>query len=106
MNRRAPLKLLSATALLALSACVVTPPRVVLPTVTVAPPPPRVEVIGTPPGHDFFWLPGYWGWQGDRHVWNAGRWEQHRPGEHWVPHRWERDERGGWRMNEGRWHRD
>jgi len=70
----------------------------------VAPPPPRYEVV-PPPRIGFIWAPGYWRWDGHRHVWMGGHWMEARPGyryvgEHWVsrdgrhhfePGRWERD---------------
>ncbi|OJW50473.1 MAG: hypothetical protein BGO63_05545 [Candidatus Accumulibacter sp. 66-26] len=70
------------------------------------PPPPRVEVVPPPPRRDYFWIPGYWLWEADRHRWVDGRWEARREREHWVPHRWEHDERGQWRANGGYWRRD
>lgn len=100
-------------ALLSLCACTVTPARVTVrapsidyPVVVIphAPPPPRVEVYGAPPGHDYFWLPGYWAWRNNTHFWVDGHWEHNREQEHWVPHRWEHDEHDGWRLHEGYWH--
>ncbi len=52
-------------------------------TVSVAPPPPQVEVIGVPPQPGYVWLGGYWNWVGGRHVWVGG----------------------GWRLREGHWAR-
>jgi hypothetical protein len=72
--------------------------------VLVAPPPPRVEVIGVAPGPGYVWIDGYWGWSGHRHEWRPGRWEHGRPGHHWRPHRWERDGRH-WKEHRGRWDR-
>ena len=90
---------------LLLSACVVaTEPRYVGETVYVAPPPDRVEEIGTPPVAGYVWITGYWGWVGGRHEWVPGRWEQPRRGYTWVPHRWVQVERG-WRLQEGHWER-
>ena len=70
--------------------------------VTVAPPAPRVEVVGVAPAPGYFWISGYWGWIGGRHEWVPGRWEAPRPGYRYEPHHWER-EGGGWRLHEGRW---
>jgi len=71
-------------------------------TVTVAPPPPQVEVIGVPPQPGFVWIGGYWNWVGGRHVWVGGHWSAPRPGYRWAPHRWER--RGdGWHLTGGAW---
>lgn len=56
-----------------------------------APPPPRYEVMPeSRPG--WFWVPGFWYWEGHRHHWSKGHWERVRPGYQWVPARWE--ERG------------
>jgi hypothetical protein len=70
----------------------------------VAPPPPRVEVVHeVRPG--FFWIPGFWYWDGHRHARSEGHWEHERPGHHWVPARWE--DRGGRHHYEpGRWEAD
>jgi hypothetical protein len=70
--------------------------------VTVAPPEPRVEVVGVAPAPGYLWIGGYWGWVGGRHEWVSGRWEAPRPGYRYVPHQWVR-EGGGWRLHEGRW---
>jgi WXXGXW repeat (2 copies) len=95
-----------------LSACTVTPPHVTVsgPAVAIwAPVPPpvsRVEVMPAAPGHDYFWVSGYWHWEGERHIWREGHWERLREREHWVPHRWDRDDDGRWRLSGGYWHRD
>jgi len=73
--------------------------------VTVAPPEPRVEVVGVAPVPGYLWIGGYWGWAGGRHDWVPGRWEAPRPGYRYEPHRWEH-EGGGWRLHEGRWTED
>jgi hypothetical protein len=95
-----------AVATLALGGCVVTarPAYVVGAPVLVAPPPPRVEVIGVAPAPGFVWIGGYWGWSGGQHVWVGGHWAQGRPGYHWVPHHWE-PAGGGWRLAPGHWAR-
>jgi WXXGXW repeat (2 copies) len=79
-------------------------PAIYVGAVSVAPPAPRVEVIGTPPQPGYVWLGGYWNWAGGRHVWVAGHWEARHPGYHWVPHEWVAAE-GGWRLREGHWAR-
>jgi hypothetical protein len=95
-----------ALALLVLSGCVVTArPAYVGPVVTVAPPPPQVEVIGVAPRPGYVWFGGYWGWEGGRHVWHAGYWGAGRPGYRWVPHRWVQGPGGGWHMAPGHWER-
>ena len=91
---------------LALPGCVVVPDqghyagRVVM----VAPPPPRVEVIGVAPAPGYVWAGGYWGWVGGRHEWVPGHWVAGRPGRHWVAHAWVR-EGDGWRLRPGHWER-
>lgn len=70
--------------------------------VAVAPPAPRVEVVGVAPGPGYFWIDGYWGWRGNRHYWNDGHWEQRRPGYRWQPHSWQRDG-NRYREAPGRW---
>jgi len=55
--------------------------------IRIAPPPPRV-IVAPPPRPGFVWAPGYWQWDGARHVWVDGRWLPARPGRHWVPEHW------------------
>jgi hypothetical protein len=99
-------------AVLALSACVVTPPSVrftppaVVMMAPIAPPPPRVEVIAAPPGHEYFWVYGHWRWDGREHQWQDGHWEKHHEHEHWVNSRWSQGERGQWQLQEGHWRPD
>ncbi len=99
------LPLAVATAVLA--GCVVAPaPRPYYgEAVVVAPPPPRVEVVGPPPVAGYLWIDGFWSWRGSRHEWVPGRWEAPRPGYYWAPHRWERDG-DRWREQGGRWEED
>jgi hypothetical protein len=70
--------------------------------VTVAPPPPQVEVVGVAPHPGWVWQPGYWNWAGGRHVWVAGNWVEPREGYRWEPHAWVREGKG-WRLREGAW---
>lgn len=70
------------------------------------PPPPRYEAV-PPPRDGFLWAPGFWDWDGHRHVWHGGHWERARPGYayrqpgwHQGPHGWELD-RGGWDHHDG-----
>jgi len=55
--------------------------------INVAPPAARVEVA---PGvrRGYLWSPGYWRWNGYRHVWVGGVWVHERVGWHWVPAHW------------------
>jgi hypothetical protein len=62
--------------------------------INVGPPPLRTEVIPGPrPG--YAWVPGYWDWRGNRHVWVNGSWVRERPGYHYS--------RPGWVSHDGRW---
>ena len=90
----------------ALPACVVAPDQghYVGGVVMVAPPAPRVEVVGVAPYPGYVWIGGYWGWVGGRHEWVPGRWLTGRPGYHWVGYAWVRAG-DGWRMRPGHWER-
>ena len=68
------------------------------------PPPPRYEVV-PPPRRGFVWAPGYWRWDGRRHVWMTGSWIRARPGYRYVPPRWERGPRGDWQFRPNQWAR-
>ncbi len=71
--------------------------------IDVAPPAPRV-IVAPPPRAGFVWAPGYWRWDGGRHVWHEGYWVHERRGYHWVPDNWE--SRGGhYHYNRGHWER-
>lgn len=93
-----------------LSGCVVVPAhhhRYAYPdaglVVPVAPPPPRVEMIGVAPFVGAVWIPGRWLWQ-DHWVWRGGHWR--RPphaGAHWHRGRWERHRAHEWRWHSGHW---
>jgi hypothetical protein len=69
--------------------------------IMTAPPEVVVEVVPAP-RIGFVWVPGYWGWEGRRHVWLPGRWLAERPGHVWVRERWERRGRG-WHFETGHW---
>jgi hypothetical protein len=98
-----------------LSGCVVAPPRQQIVYTTsapptgpvvyteMAPPPPQTEVIGVAPA-GYFWLSGFWLWEGGRHVWHPGHWEAHRQGYSWTPHRWVQTGHG-WQLHGGFWAR-
>jgi len=90
----------------ALTGCVVAPDQrhYAGGVVMVAPPPPRVEVVGEAPTPGYVWLGGYWKWLGDRYEWAPGHWEARHPGQHWVVHQWVR-QGDGWRMKPGHWER-
>jgi hypothetical protein len=70
-----------------------------------APPEPIVEVRPAVPFAGAVWIPGYWQWNGVRHLWVGGRWSAPRPGWGWEPHRWERGPGGRWHFVHGGWRR-
>jgi len=56
--------------------------------IIIAPPAPQYETVPVmAPG--YVWAPGYWGWNGDRHIWVRGRTIVQRVGYRWEPDRWE-----------------
>jgi hypothetical protein len=70
----------------------------------VAPPAPQYEVVPSiAPG--YIWAPGYWAWNGDRHIWIRGRPIVQREGYRWEPDRWEQRGNGYYR-HEGRWEQE
>ena len=71
--------------------------------VEIAPPPVPTVVVPAPRA-GFVWAPGYWRWDGQRHVWAEGRWIRARPGFHWVPEHWV-PRRGHYRFVQGHWAR-
>jgi hypothetical protein len=72
--------------------------------IEIAPPPPRVEVVPGP-RVGYVWAPGYWRWNGRRHVWITGRWVGERRGFHWGPEAWVQGPNGRWHLRPGRWAR-
>jgi len=88
----------------ALSAALVSLPGTAKPLVEiqVAPPPPRVEVV-PPPRVGYVWAPGYWRWNGRRHVWIQGSWVRERRGWHWEPDAWVQGPNGRWHLSRGHW---
>jgi len=72
--------------------------------VDVAPPPPPVEVVPAP-RVGYVWAPGYYNWEGHRHIWVRGHWIRAHRHHHWVADRWE-DRDGRWHRERGHWDRD
>ncbi|SRR5579883_554401 len=71
--------------------------------VRVAPPHVRVEHRPPRPGPEYVWQPGYYRYDGNRHIWVDGRWEMPpHHGAHWVAHHWVK-RNGGWVLVEGHW---
>ena len=66
-------------------------------TIGVPPPAPIYEPV---PAN---WAPGYWYWEGGRHIWARGRWLGERPG-YWAHDHWLRHE-DGHRREHGHWGR-
>lgn len=72
--------------------------------IQIAPPPPPHAIVVPPPRPGFVWAPGYWRWDGHRHVWVDGHWLRARRGFHWVPEHWVR-RHGRYHFVPGRWAR-
>lgn len=72
-------------------------------SINVGPPPMRYEAVPAP-RRGFVWVPGYWNWEGRRHVWVGGNWVRERPGYVYSQPSWV--ERGGhWELQRGVWTR-
>lgn len=70
---------------------------------TLAPPSPMAETPPPSPGPGFVWVAGFWAWNGARHIWTAGHWEQPpQPAQTWEAPRWEPEGRQ-YRFHPGRW---
>jgi WXXGXW repeat (2 copies) len=70
-------------------------------SINVGPPPPRVEVVAASRS-GYVWAPGYWNWNGHKHVWVKGHQMRERHGQRWVPDRWDQHD-GRWRLEHGHW---
>lgn len=68
-----------------------------------APPPVRYEVVPRA-RRGYEWAPGYWNWNGRRHVWARGHWERVRVGHYYQRPEWQQNN-DGWRLNRGGWQR-
>lgn len=72
--------------------------------INIAPPAVQYELAPqVAPGH--IWVPGYWGWHGDRYIWVRGRSIVQRVGYDWEPERWEQRD-GRYYRHGGKWTRD
>jgi len=70
--------------------------------IQVAPRAPRVEIV--PAARvGYVWSPGYWRWNGHRHVWVGGVWVRERHGWRWEPQHWVQGPSGRWHFVAGRW---
>lgn len=95
-----------ASAMLALSAAFFLPATATAQTslsivIGDAPPPPRFESVPRARS-GYLWAPGYWSWDGHRHVWSAGHWEAERRGQQFRPAEWVRID-NGWQLRPGGW---
>jgi hypothetical protein len=71
--------------------------------VDIGRPPPAARVEAVPaPRAGYVWAPGYWLWDGHRHIWFKGHWEAERPGQHYVAARWI-ETPGGWHFVPAHW---
>lgn len=68
-----------------------------------APPPLRYERMPQP-RRGYVWAPGYWNWNGHRHVWVSGQWLRERPGYVYMQPAWVQHD-GRWMRQEARWDR-
>ncbi len=68
-----------------------------------APPPPRYEAVPAA-RRGYEWAPGYWNWDGRRHVWSEGHWESARDGHHYQRPEW-KQANNGWQLDRGGWQR-
>ena len=103
-SRKALIAILLAAGMVGSAAIPVSSMAAVDVQLNFGPPPPRYEAV-PPPRSGYVWAPGYWGWDGHRHIWHTGHWERARPGyayrqPHWVEHN------GRWTYQASRWDRD
>ena len=71
--------------------------------VQTAPPQPVYETVPSAPGPGYYWVPGYWRWNGYRYVWVHGYYS-YPPygGAVWHPGHWARNAYG-WYWRAGHW---
>jgi hypothetical protein len=104
MKRTNAIRNLSLSFLLAASAFAAPAYAQLSINVNLAPPAPQYEVVpAIQPG--YVWAPGYWGLNGERHVWVRGRAIVQRDGYRWQPDRWEQRDQAYYR-SAGYWERD
>jgi hypothetical protein len=90
--------------LLASSATALSLPAAAEIYVNIAPPSPRYEVVPAPRA-GYVWVPGYWDWRGNHHVWAKGHWEREHHGMYWHPNRWT-ESNGHYILERGRWDKE
>ena len=71
--------------------------------VQTAPPAPIYEAVPAAPGTGYYWVPGYWRWNGYRYVWVHGHYV-YPPyaGAAWHPGHWVHSP-NGWYWRPGHW---
>jgi hypothetical protein len=57
--------------------------------INIGPPAPPPTYVVPPPRDGYVWAPGFYVWDGHRHVWHDGHWEHARRGYHYREDRWE-----------------
>lgn len=72
--------------------------------ISIAPPQPQYEVIPVLATSQV-WAPGYWAWNGERHIWVRGHAILRREGYRWAPDNW-RQRGDGYYRQPGYWVRD
>ena len=102
MNKFREMLIVSALAVAALAAPGAASARTDL-SISVGPPAPVYEPV-PPPRAGYIWAPGYWDWNGHRHVWHRGTWQHERHGYRWEPHHWAQHG-DHWTLERGRWSR-
>ncbi|WP_414648943.1 YXWGXW repeat-containing protein [Collimonas sp.] len=101
-------RMLCAVALVAVSTTALLPAQAMAQVgvniiIGTPPPPPRYEAV-PPPRYGYMWAPGYWNWDGRRHVWAGGHWVRARNGYMYDRPEW-RHGRNGWELRRGGWRR-
>ena len=96
-------KLLIAAMLAGSLGSVTLPSSAAVIVVQTAPPPPRAERMPEA-RRGYVWVPGYWDWRGNRHVWVKGSWMRERRGYTYQQPKWEERD-GHWQMQRGNWKR-
>jgi hypothetical protein len=73
--------------------------------VQTGPPAPIYEPVPSAPGPGYYWVGGYWQWNGYRYVWTRGHYA-YPPygGATWHPGHWAHN-RYGWSWRPGHWGR-
>ncbi len=96
-------KLLLAAVLATAFGTVALPVSAAVIVVQSAPPAPRDEAQPAP-RDGYVWVPGYWDWRHQHHVWVAGTWLRERRGYVYHAPEW-RERDGHWEMVRGNWAR-